>query len=273
MVDAGDFASAVDATGGGEALLGPTDQQVTLTGHAVIERGDRAFRDVRSGHPGHRKSEIALDLSAHACQQDPVEAGAVQCALHHQAGTEDRAGVAGQHVLARGRALMCFQKRGELGDGVGVVGRLVEDGRVFEVEAGAQIEEGGSAQGHHPAHVVGFARVQDVGGADYVDGLEIVQVLTGAAEQRRAVDGRVGALGRAQHVVGVADVALDQLHTDLGQRGGFVRIANQRAHLVATLDQLLAHVAAGLSGGTGDEDRAGHGSPPCGVLALHIEQI
>ena len=84
------------------------------------------------------------------------------------------------------------------------------------------------------------------------------------------MDGRLGALGRAQHVVAIADVALDQLDSDLGQRGGFVRIADQGPNVVAALDQLLADVAAGLAGGTGDEDRAGHGHPP---TFLHIEQI
>ena len=65
-----------------------------------------------------------------------------------------------------------------------------------------------------------------------------------------------------------ADVALDQLDTDPGERGGLVRIADQGANVVAPLDQLLADVAAGLPGRTGDEDRAGHG-----VLLelLHIE--
>ena len=168
---------------------------------------------------------------------------------------------------------VCFQKGGELGDRVGVVRRVVKNGGLFEVEAGAQIEEGGGAQGHHPTHAVGFARIQDVGGADHVDGLEVFQVLTGAAQQRRAVDGRLGALGRAQHVVGVADVALDQFDADLGQRGGFVGIANQRAHLVAALDQLLADVASGLPGGAGDEDRAGHGSRLSGVVTYRTDLV
>ena len=76
------------------------------------------------------------------------------------------------------------------------------------------------------------------------------------------MDGRLSTLGRAHHVVAVADVALDQLDSDIGQRGGFVRIADQGPNLVAPLDQLLANVAAGLPGRAGDEDRAGHGRPP-----------
>ena len=84
------------------------------------------------------------------------------------------------------------------------------------------------------------------------------------------MDSGLGALGRVEHIVGVADVALDQFDTDPGQRRGFVRVANQGANMVATLDQLLANVASGLPGRTGDEDRAGHGSPS---KLLHIKQI
>ena len=118
-----------------------------------------------------------------------------------------------------------------------------------------------------------FAGIQDVGGADHVDGLEVFEVLTRAAQQRRTVDSRLGALGRAQHVVGVADVALDQLDTDIGQRGGFVRIADQGPNLIAPLDQLLADVAAGLPGRAGDEDRAGHGCSPWPLSDCYISNI
>ena len=76
------------------------------------------------------------------------------------------------------------------------------------------------------------------------------------------MDRRLGTLGRVQYVIGVSDVALDQFDTDAGQRRGFVGIANQSAHMVAALDQLLADVASGLPGRAGDEDCAGHRSPP-----------
>src|ERR1700728_3758712 len=76
------------------------------------------------------------------------------------------------------------------------------------------------------------------------------------------MDACLSALGRAQHVVGVADVTPDQLDSDIGQRGGFVRIADQGPNPIAPLDQLLADVAASLPGRAGDEDRAGHGRPP-----------
>ena len=109
---------------------------------------------------------------------------------------------------------------------------------------------------------MGFRRIQDVRRADHVDSLEVFQVLTRAAQQCRTVDSRLGALGRAEHIVGVADVALDQFDADLGQRRGFVGIANQGANVVAPLNQLLANVAAGLTGRAGDEDRAGHGGLP-----------
>ena len=117
---------------------------------------------------------------------------------------------------------------------------------------------------------MGFGCIQDVRGADHVDSLEVCQVLTRAAQQCRAVNSRVGAFRRLEHIVGVSDVALDQFDTDPRQRCGFVRVANQGANVVAPLDQLLANVAAGLTGRAGDEDRAGHGGPPD---SLHIEHI
>ena len=95
-------------------------------------------------------------------------------------------------------------------------------------------------------------------GADHVDGLEVFEVLTGAAQQRRAVDGRLGATGRAKHIIGIADVALDQLDADRAQRRGLVGIADQGTDMITALDQLLTDIAAGLTGGTGDEDCAGH---------------
>jgi hypothetical protein len=76
------------------------------------------------------------------------------------------------------------------------------------------------------------------------------------------VDSRLGAPGGAKHIVGVADVALDQFDPDIRQRRGVVRVADQRADAVAALDQLLADIGTGLSGGAGDEDRAGHGPGP-----------
>ena len=186
----------------------------------------------------------------------------MQCPLDDQPRTEDGAGVAGHHILAGGRPLMRFEEGGQLGDRVGVVGRVLQNGCLFEVQVGGQVDEGGGAQRNHPAHAEGLARVQHVGGADHVDGLEVIEVLTRAAQQRRAVNRRFGPRGRAKHVIGVADIALDQFDADPGERGGLVRVTHQGPDMVAALDQLLADVAAGLPGGTGDEDRAGHRAPP-----------
>ena len=114
-----------------------------------------------------------------------------------------------------------------------------------------------------------FAASSTLAVAHHVDRLEVGEVLTCPAQQRRTVDGRIGTLGRPKHIAGVADVALDQFDPDVGQCRGFVRIADQRADILAALDQLFADIAAGLAGGTGDEDRVGHGPVP----SLHIEQI
>jgi hypothetical protein len=107
--------------------------------------------------------------------------------------------------------------------------------------------------------------------SDHVDGLAVFEVLARPTQQCRTVDGRLGALGRAKHIVGVPDVALDQFDTNPGQRRGLVRVANQRANVVTARDQLLANVAASLPGGASNEDRAGHRWSPLHIL--HIEHM
>jgi len=82
-------------------FLRAADQQVALTGHAAVQRGDRARRDVLARHPRNRKSEIALDLSAIPASSTRLKAGAVQGAFDDRGRTEDRAGVTHQHVVAR----------------------------------------------------------------------------------------------------------------------------------------------------------------------------
>ena len=82
--------------------------------------------------------------------------------------------------------------------------------------------------------------------------------MTCSAEEGRAADGGVGIPDSAQDNVCVGDAALDKPDADIPERGGILGVADQRAHVVATLDQLFAHVGAGLAATTGNEDDARH---------------
>ena len=74
------------------------------------------------------------------------------------------------------------------------------------------------------------------------------------------MDRRLTAFGRPLDVLGLDDVALDELHPDLGERGRFLRLADERLDGVAPSDQLLADVGPGEAGATSDEDGAQAGS-------------
>ena len=97
--------------------------------------------------------------------------------------------------------------------------------------------------------------VEDVLGAVDVHRLEVGQVLAGPAQQGGAVDGRVAAGGAPEDVVGVGDVAGHDLDPQVGQRSGVGSGPGQGPDVVAPLDEELADVGAGQSGGAGDEDR------------------
>ena len=65
--------------------------------------------------------------------------------------------VTGQHVLSRGGALVGFEECGQLGDGIGIVRRIFQNRRLFEVEVGVHVDESGRAQCDDPTHAVVFA--------------------------------------------------------------------------------------------------------------------
>ena len=75
------------------------------------------------------------------------------------------------------------------------------------------------------------------------------------------VDGRFAPLAAATHVVGVGDVALDQLDADGSECRRLVGVADERPDIVAALDELLADVGAGEAGSAGDEDGIDWESP------------
>jgi hypothetical protein len=108
------------------------------------------------------------------------------------------------------------------------------------------------------AHTEGGGDVQDMFRALDVDGLEVRQVLAGATQQRGAVNRRIGTGPSAQHIVGVGDVAADDLDSQGNERLRVSRRASQGPDLVAALDQKSADVGAGQPGRAGDEDRLGH---------------
>jgi hypothetical protein len=95
--------------------------------------------------------------------------------------------------------------------------------------------------------------------SSYVDGVEVGEVLTGAAEEGGAVDRGVAARGRPGDILRIDDVTHDELDADRRERSGFFGAADEGLHGVAALDQLLADVGAGEPGATGDEDGA-HGN-------------
>ncbi len=125
----------------------------------------------------------------------------------------------------------------------------------------AQVEEGGGAQRDDSPHAQDPAGVQDVGGADDVDGVEVGDVLTGSAEQRGGVDGRLASLGGCEHVVGVGNVPPDQLDTVGEECRRLVRIADKCPDIVTALDELLADVGAGQTSCACHEDGT-HGRSP-----------
>src|SRR5438067_6655252 len=254
MLDAGQFAGAVARGGGADLVLGPTHEPVPRAGDATVERGDRTGRDVRARDPRHREREVCRDTTSHRGQQHAVEAGAVQRPLGHEARAVDRARVAREHVVAGVGATVYFAERGELGDGVGIVGWVGAHRRVLPLHRTGEVEERAGAERDDAAHPVRSGGIEDVDRPVEVHGVEVVDVLAGAAEQRRAVDGRVAALRGVHDVVGPRDVALHQLDTDGRERRGFVGVAHERPHRVASLDQLFADVGAGEPRAAGDED-------------------
>ena len=122
----------------------------------------------------------------------------VRCnaALRHEPGAVDRARMTGEDVVAFLGAPVHLPERRELGDGVGVVRRVVQHRRVLTEPGDGEVEEGAGAERDDPAHVVCATGVEHVRGAREVHRVEVVEVLTGPTEQGRGVDRRLAALGR-----------------------------------------------------------------------------
>ena len=87
-------------------------------------------------------------------------------------------------------------------------------------------------------------RIEHIGGAALVHRLEIGHVLARAAEQRRAMYGRLAALRRTHDVIGIGDVSLHYLYADRRQRLGVAGIADEGSNGIAPFDQLFADVGA-----------------------------
>ena len=81
------------------------------------------------------------------------------------------------------------------------------------------------------------------------------------------MDGRVAAGGAPEDVGGVGDVAGHHLDPQVGQGIGVGFGPGQGPDVVAPLDQELADIGAGQSGGAGDEDRLTHAEACSGVAA------
>jgi hypothetical protein len=188
----------------------------------------------------------------------------VERAFGHEAGAVDGTGVAGEDVFACFCSSVHFAEGGELGHGVGIVGRIGEHGRILAEPGCGEIEESASAERDDAAHAVLSTCFENVSRADDVHGMEVGDLLTRAAEQRGTVDGRVAARGGSQDILGVDDVPPDQLDADRRERRGFVRVPDQRFHGVAALDQLLADVGAGEAGTAGTLAPNRNIGPRCG---------
>ena len=120
----------------------------------------------------------------------------------------------------------------------------------------------GIAEGDHRRHVddarhVGLdGRVQHPRGAAHV-GVEHALALGGGDPDLvdgGAVDHRVGALNATRDRVQRAQVALDQLDAGGGQVRGLGRVAHQRSHIVAALDQQPRHPTADEARGSRHKD-------------------
>ena len=147
---------------------------------------------------------------------------------------------------------------GHLGDRVRIGARLLQERCVLPVDARRRVEERAGAHGHDPPSIHCLGRVEHVPGSVDVDGLEVGEVLAGPAQRRGAVDDRLAAGCRPEHVVGVGDVTGHEFHAHRDQRVGVGSGAGEGPHVVASLDQQLAHVGARQTGRAGHENGLGH---------------
>ena len=108
--------------------------------------------------------------------------------------------------------------------------------------------------------------VEHVLGAVDVHRLEVGQVLARPAQQRGAVDGRVAARWRARRTSSASVTSPVTTSTPRSASGAVSALGpGQGPDVVAALDQELADVGAGQSGGAGDEDRLAHADACSGV--------
>ena len=163
--------------------------------------------DVLAEHPADRELEVALDAPPRRRQQHPVEAGHAERVAGDRGRSEDGTGVGAHDVPAVRGAGHGVVEGGHLGQGVGILARLLRDRGVLAVEAARRVEEGPGAHGDHSAEVERLRRVEHVLGAADVDRLEVGHVLAGATEERGTVDGGIAPRGRPQHGLGVGHVA------------------------------------------------------------------
>src|ERR1700722_8814757 len=245
MIDSGDLAREVATRGGAHLVFGASGQPIAAPGDTVVEGGDRTRRNVADRDPPDGKVEVARDPATYRGSPHGIEAGRVQRAPYDGARTVNGAGVAGEHVLARSGPLVDFSEGRELRDRVRVVRGVVQNRRLLARSGMAEIEERARAESNDASHAESLTGVQDVRRADHVHGLEVGEVLTGAAEQSRCVDRRFASCGRSEHISGARDAAADQRDTDGVQCRRLFGVAHQSPDLVAALYELLAYVRPG----------------------------
>jgi hypothetical protein len=166
--------------------------------------------------------------------------------------------VRAHHVLAGGGASHGVLEGRHLRDGVGIRARLLGHRRIFACESTRRVEERAGADGHDPPHADLLGGIEQVAGPVHVHGPEVVDVLAGPAQQRRAVDGGVTTRRTPPDIIGIGDVTGDDLDPEGRQRIGVRTRAGEGPHGVAPLDQELADIGSGQAGGAGDEDRLAH---------------